>query len=126
MLPEGQRSRMNRRHALPIVQMLLLAQLGPACAAGPFDGAWEGFATPNAGRCKPAFVALNVEDNAVAGQARFQNDAPRINGTVRSDGSFGATIGWRPLIGKFSADKFAGTFRSGDCEWRIVLERARK
>lgn len=117
---------MNRRRARLVAQMLLLAQLGPAYAAGPFDGEWKGFAAANRGSCKPAIVTLNVEDGAVTGQARFETDAPRINGTVRDDGSFGATIGWRPLTGKFSADKFEASFRSSDCEWQILLERVRK
>jgi hypothetical protein len=117
---------MNRRHVLPTALMLLVVQLAPACAAGPFDGEWKGFAASSGGPCKPAIVTLNVEEGAVTGQARFETDAPRINGTVRGDGSFGATIGWRPLAGKFNADKFAGTFRSGDCEWQLLLERVPK
>jgi hypothetical protein len=117
---------MNRQHARLIALMLLLAQLGPACAAGPFDGEWKGFAASNRGPCKPAVVTLNVDESVVTGQARFEKDAPRINGTVHDDGSFGATIGWRPLTGKFTADKFAGAFSSGGCEWQMRLERAPK
>jgi hypothetical protein len=117
---------MIRFHVHLIAEMLLLGQLGHACAAGPFDGEWKGFAAASRGPCKPAIVTMIVEDSAVTGQARFETDAPRISGTVRSDGSFGATIGWRPLTGKFSVDKFEGMFRSGDCEWQMLLERARK
>ena len=90
------------------------------------SGEWKGFAAPNGGKCKPAIVSLTVEDNAATGQAQFANEAARINGTVRDDGSFGATIGWQPLTGKFNTDKFAGTFHSGDCDWQVLLERARK
>jgi hypothetical protein len=79
-----QRASMNR-HALLMGQMLLVAQLQPACAAGPFDGEWKGFAAAGAGPCKPAIIALNVEDGVVTGQARFDTEASRINGTVRDD-----------------------------------------
>jgi hypothetical protein len=40
------------------------------------------------------------------------------------DGSFGATIGWQPLIGKFGADGFEGAFKNGDREWEIHPKRA--
>jgi hypothetical protein len=60
-------------------------------------------------QCKSAKVTMTVEDTTVIGQAQFANDAPNISGTVRGDGSFGATIGRQPLVGKFSADGFEGT-----------------
>src|SRR6266568_82478 len=64
-------------------------------------------------QCKSAKVTVTVEGTFVTGQAQFANDAPNINGTAREDGTFGATIGWQPLTGKFSADGFEGVFRNG-------------
>jgi hypothetical protein len=110
------------------VQMLLLAQFSDGCAAGdagPFDGRWAGSATSTIRRCDPAKVTVTVEGTMVLGQARFLNEASNIAGTVRVDGSFGATIGWQPLNGKFSGDDFDGTFKNGDCEWKMLLQRAR-
>jgi hypothetical protein len=94
-----------------------------AGGAGPFDGQWTGSATPTVQQCKSAKVTVTVEGTTVIGQAQFANDAPNINGTVREDGTFGATIGWQPLTGKFGADGFEGTFKNGDCEWKIRLLR---
>jgi hypothetical protein len=105
--------------------LLLVPQLGVACAAGPYDGEWTGSATSTVGRCKPANVTLTVQGRDVTGQARFEVDAPNINGTVHEDGTFGATIGWQALTGKFTADGFEGTFKSGDCVWKMLLQRAR-
>ena len=109
-----------------IASTLLLAQCSEVFAAGgsgPFDGQWTGSAKPTVEQCKSAKVTVTVEGTTVIGQAQFANDTPNINGTVRGDGSFGATIGWQPLVGKFNADGFDGTFKNGDCEWKIHLQR---
>ena len=92
-------------------------------AAGPYDGEWTARAT--SGRCKPAIVTLTVLGTVVTGQARLEADAPNINGTVREDGTIGATIGWQPLIGKFIDDGLEGTFKSSDCLWKMLLKRAK-
>ena len=94
-------------------------QFGNAYAAGAYDGEWTGSATSTGGRCKPASVTLTIEGKVVTGQARFDLEAPNINGTFREDGTFGATIGWQPLAGKLSQDEFEGTF-----EFRLCLENA--
>jgi hypothetical protein len=116
---------MKRLLVASIAHMLLLADFGGADAAGPFDGEWTGSARSTVGRCKPAIVTLTVQGWAVTGQARFEIDAPNINGTVRQDGSFGATIGWQPVTGNFIQDRFEGTFRSGDCVWTMLLHRTK-
>jgi hypothetical protein len=108
--------------------LLLLSQFNKADAAGdtgPYDGEWTGTATSTGDRCKPAFVKLTVEGQVVLGQARFERDAPNINGTVGADGTFGATIGFQPLRGRFSGDQFEGTFKTSDCEWKALLRRTR-
>jgi hypothetical protein len=105
----------------------ILALIGSveACSAGSFDGEWTGSATSTAGRCKPAIVTMMVHGAVVTGQARFEADAPNINGTVREDGVFGATIGWRPITGQFTEDGFEGTFESAGCIWKMILKRAK-
>jgi len=108
-----------------LAHIFLPMGVGVACAAGPFDGTWTGSATPSAGRCKPAIVTLTVEGATVTGQARFDTEAPNINGTVRDDGVFGATLGWRPLAGKFTEDGFEGTFESAGCVWQMLLKRSK-
>jgi hypothetical protein len=105
--------------------LLLLLQFNKAGAAGPYDGEWTGTASSTGERCKPAVVKLAVEGHIVLGQATFERDAPRINGTVDEHGGVGATIGFQPLRGQFAGDKFEGTFRSFDCEWKALLRRAR-
>jgi hypothetical protein len=117
---------MKRVLVASVVPILLLAQLTNGFAAGragPFDGQWTGSATPTVQQCKSAKVTVTVEGTTAIGQAQFANDAPNINGTVREDGTFGATIGWQPLTGKFGADGFEGMFKNGDCEWKIRLLR---
>jgi hypothetical protein len=119
---------MTRVIVASFTSMLLLAQFGEVSAAGnsgPFDGQWTGSAKSAVAQCKSARVTVTVEGTVVMGQARFTDEASNfINGTVRGDGSFGATIGWQPLVGKFNADGFEGTFKNGDCEWTIHLQRA--
>jgi hypothetical protein len=101
--------------------LLLLPQFSSADAAGPYDGEWTGTATSTGERCKRAVVKLTVEGQVVLGQARFERDMPNINGTVDEYGAFGATIGFQPFRGRFTRDRFEGTFKSFDCEWKAVL-----
>jgi len=106
--------------------ILLLTQVTSGFAAdgvGPFDGQWTGSATPTVQHCKSANVTVTVEGTTVIGKAQFANDAPNIMGTVREDGGFGATIGWQPLTGKFGTDGFEGSFKNGDCEWKMRMQR---
>jgi|SRR5258707_18603 hypothetical protein len=105
--------------------LLVLPQFSNANAAGPYDGEWTGTATATRQRCKQAVVTLTVEGQVVLGQARFERDAPNINGTVGEDGVVGATIGFQPLRGQFIRDKFEGTFKSFDCKWKALLRRTR-
>jgi hypothetical protein len=90
---------MKRVLVASVAPMLLLAQFSDGFAAGgsgPFDGNWTGSATSTVEQCKSAKVTVTVEGTIVTGQAQFANDAPNINGTVREDATFGATIGWQP------------------------------
>jgi hypothetical protein len=105
--------------------LLLLPQFNNADAAGPFDGEWTGTATSTGGQCKRAVVKLIVEGQAVLGRARFERDALNINGTVDESGAFGATLGFQPFKGQFSRDRFEGTFKIFDCEWKGLLRRER-
>ena len=105
--------------------LLVLPQFSNANAAGPYDGEWTGTATATRQRCKQAVVTLTVDGQVVLGQARFERDAPNINGTVGEDGVVGATIGFQPLRGQFIRDKFEGTFKSFDCKWKALLRRTR-
>ena len=105
--------------------LLLLPQFNNADAAGPYDGEWTGTATSTGERCRRAVVKLTVEGQVVLGQARFERDAPNINGTVDEDGAFGATIGFQPFRGQFIRDRFEGTFKIFDCEWKALLRRTR-
>ena len=64
---------------------LLLPRFDNADAAGSYDGEWTGTATSAGERCKQAVVKLTVEGQVVLGQARFERDAPNVNGTVGED-----------------------------------------
>jgi hypothetical protein len=117
---------MKRALVVSVTSMLLVTHFSEGFAAGssgPFDGQWTGSAKSAVAQCKSAKVTVTVEGTVVVGRAQFANETPNINGTVRGDGSFGATIGWQPLVGKFSTDGFEGTFKNGDCEWTIHLQR---
>ncbi|HKA71514.1 MAG TPA: hypothetical protein VKE26_06890, partial [Xanthobacteraceae bacterium] len=94
-----------------IAGALFLAHFGQAEATGPYDGEWSGSATAiRDGRCKAANVTLTIRNNEAAGQAKFEVDSRSIFGTVRPDGTLGATIGFQYLTGKFTGDSFEGTF----------------
>jgi hypothetical protein len=108
-----------------VAHMPFLSQFSDAYAAGPYDGEWTGSATSTGGRCKSAIVTLTVEGKVVIGQAKFERDAPKINGTVLEDGTFGATIGFQPLTGKFTQDEIKGTFKRFDCVWKMLLKRTK-
>ena len=116
---------MRQLFYIALIHLVSSLQLGVARAAGPYDGKWVGSATSNVARCRPANVELSVQGKNVTGEARFGVDAPKINGSVSTDGAFGATIGWQPLTGKFSENRFEGTFNNGDCAWKMLLERAK-
>ena len=113
-------------HIATAAHVLLLFQLGDVLAAGPYDGQWTGTATSVGGQCTPADVAMVVEGKIVTGKAKLELEALGINGTVSEDGSFGATIGFLHLTGKFAATEFEGTFKSVDCVWKMVLKRAKR
>src|SRR5262245_37500963 len=86
---------------------LVLANLGNADAAGPYDGEWSGLATAlTDARCKAANVTLTILNNEVFGQAKFELASRSIFGTVRPDGTLGGTIGFQHLTGKFTSDRF--------------------
>jgi hypothetical protein len=111
---------------LAVVLMLLFAQFSEGFAvggAGPFDGQWTGSATSTDERCKSAKVTVTVKGTTVIGHAEFANDASSIMGSVRGDGTFGATIGRQRVTGRFTANGFEGTFKNGDCEWKMHLQR---
>jgi hypothetical protein len=104
--------------------LLVMPQFNDADAAGQYDGEWTGTATSIGQQCKRAVFKLIVEGQVVLGQARFERDASSINGTVDNNGALGATIGFQPFRGRFTRDRFEGTFNSFDCEWRARLRRA--
>jgi hypothetical protein len=104
---------------------LLLLQFNKVSAAGPYDGEWIGTASSAGERCKRAVVKFTVKNRDVSGQATFERDTSKINGTVGADGAAGATIGFHPLWGRFTGDDFEGTFMSFGCEWKAVLKRAK-
>jgi hypothetical protein len=109
-----------------IASVLFLSNFGNAHAAEPYDGEWNGSATVvRNGRCRAANVTLTVLGNKALGQAKFGLDARNIAGTVRPDGTFGGTIGFQHLTGKFIEDKFEGSFQSSDCAWSMILRRSR-
>jgi hypothetical protein len=57
-----------------VMAWMIPLQIGGACAAGLYDGEWNGSATATTGRCKPALVTLTVAGKVVTGQARFERD----------------------------------------------------
>jgi hypothetical protein len=116
---------MNRKLlAIIFVATLTLSWISVARTAGVHDGTWEGSATViNKGRCEPSSVSLSVNGNEAIGQAKFVAGIRRISGTVAADGTFGGTIGFQQIEGKFTGDDFEGTFVSFECAWKISLKR---
>jgi hypothetical protein len=113
--------RIKRRFVAAVACVLLLSE--GSFAAGPFDGQWNGTATPNAGRCRPANVTLTIAGKVVSGELRLERGALEVRGTVWEDGSFGATIGFHHLTGQFGRDAFEGEFDTADCKWKVQLRR---
>jgi hypothetical protein len=107
-----------------VAPLLLLSQPGNGRAEGPFDGEWKGPATVTSGRCRPALATLTVAGKVVIGEALFESGPLSIRGTVHEDGTFGATIGFQHLVGKFVENSFEGTFSGFNCVWRMILKRA--
>jgi hypothetical protein len=66
-----------------------------------------------------------VLGTVVTGQAKLELDALNINGTLRENDTIGATIGWQPLTAKFVDDALQGTFKNGDCVWKMLLKRTK-
>jgi hypothetical protein len=110
---------------LAAVFLLFLPQFNKAGAAGPYDGEWTGTASSAGERCKRAVVKFTVKNRDVSGEATFERDTSKINGTVGVDGAAGATIGFQPLWGRFIGDDFEGTFMNFVCEWKAVLKRTK-
>ena len=109
-----------------IANVLLLSSFCNASAADPYEGQWNGSATAaQDSRCKTANVTVTIVGQEVIGEAKFGADARNINGTVRPNGTFGGTIGFQRLVGKFNEDKFEGAFQSFDCAWTLILQRSR-
>jgi hypothetical protein len=115
----------RRLDVASLAHLLLLSLVGDACTADAYDGEWNGSATVTNGRCRTAMVTLSVLGKVVTGQARFGLESQSIHGTVSEDGTFGATIGFRPLSGKFIQDMFEGSFSISDCTWKLVLKRGK-
>ena len=116
--------RKKRLHLMAAIANVLFLSCN-ASAADPYDGQWNGSATAAQGnRCKAANVTVTVLAQEAIGEAKFGADARNISGTVRPDGTFGGTIGFQHLVGKFNKDKFEGTFRSFDCAWTLILKRS--
>jgi len=103
----GENSQMKLAFSIAATaHLLFVSQFSDAYTADPYDGEWTGSAKGTSdGHCKPADVTLTVHGKVVTGQAKFETDGANIYGTVREDGTFGATIGFRPLEGKFVHDE---------------------
>ena len=109
---------------MAIAGALFLANSGNVDAAGPYDGEWSGSArAARDGQCNAANVTLTIRNNEAAGQAKFGFESRNIFGTVRPDGTLGATIGFQYLSGKFTGDSFEGTFQTPECGWTVTLRR---
>jgi hypothetical protein len=106
-----------------VIFWMLSPRIGDA--AGPYDGEWNGSATATTGRCKPALVTLSILGKVVTGRAAFEREAQDIRGTIAEDNTFGGTIGWQPIRGRFNQDEFEGTFNSFECSWKMVLKRTK-
>ena len=114
---------MKRLRRVASVASLLFLSLASDASADPFDGQWNGSATPTSGRCRPVAVTVAVGDKVGIGQVNFQRGPQEIRGTVTQDGAFGATIGFERLTGTFVRDTFEGSFKGEDCTWTMVLRR---
>jgi len=112
------------RRVASVASLLFLSLAGDACA-DPFDGQWDGSATPTSGRCRPAPVTITVSNKVGIGQVQFQRGTQDIRGTLTKDGAFGATIGFEHLTGTFVRDMFEGSFKGDDCVWKMVLKRTK-
>jgi len=99
------------------------AQQATVPASRLYDGEWSGSDGNDwSMQASPRDADRHsVTGRVGTGQVRFERDVANIGGTVREDGSFGATIGFRPLTGNFAGDMFEGTFEIFGCAWKMIL-----
>jgi hypothetical protein len=57
--------------------------------------------------------------------ASFGARARNRQAVEQEGGTFGATIGWQPLTGKFIQEEFEGTFKASGCVWKMLLKRTK-
>jgi hypothetical protein len=108
---------MSGRGYFVLIGMAIMMQLGPAYAAGPFDGPWSGSvnsmgSTTRAMSPCPVFegkARMFIQDGTVVrGQVITPKGTPPIHGTVADDGTFTGTVGKAAMTGKIAGDTFTG------------------
>ncbi len=93
--------------ALAVTSLLVTVA---AFAAGPFDGQWQGHTVFGQRRCTGGDFPVTVTDNKVSGEWKGIYGTYPVSGTIAPDGTFHGTLGKGSLTGKFSGDKFEGSF----------------
>jgi hypothetical protein len=108
--------------------IFLLAQLGTAFAAGPFDGNWSGEVAGTTGpvRTCTASIKGQVQDNVLHGVITWGKFKPSdVGGKIAADGSFTSPAG--RVTGKFEGNNFTGSFSvpNGSCNpYKITMSRS--
>jgi len=108
------------RALLIAASVLLIAQVGTAQAAGPFDGTWKGGSAQggvtSSGRPCPATTAtVTITDGKITGSYTSLQYTFNIGGFVKPDGSASGKWSAYPFSGSFSGTHFKGTYTSKEC-----------
>jgi hypothetical protein len=105
-----------------------LLTVGSAMAAGPYDGQWSAHITFGPPRCGTGDFPVTVADSKVAGTYKGTKGSYQFSGTIAADGSFSGNFGKGAVTGKFSSDKFEGSFPGPEAacaNGSVHLERAK-
>ena len=97
-------------------------------ASGPYDGQWNGHFAFGTRSCGTGDFPVTVANNELSGAWKGSRGTYQISGTVAADGTFSGLFGSKPLTGKFSGDRFDGSWQAPNeaCgNGNVRLERAK-
>ena len=116
------------RSLLVLTSVAAIAQVALALAAGPYDGQWNARFSYNVAKCPGGNFSATVADSKLTGVYKGMYGTYPVSGTIAPDGSFSGFFGRGALTGKFSSDRFSGSFPPPEAvcgAGNMQLERAK-
>jgi hypothetical protein len=120
-----------RKVALVMPVLTAALQFGTACAAGPYEGTWQGSSKgahgPGCGTATAATMVIQgdrvVGEDAISAGSAMPAGRFAIQGNISRDGAFSGKVGEWGARGKFSDDAFDGDYEFGACTMLMHLNR---